>query len=362
MQITIRDLAIGYTNDEEEGVRAYGGKLDIRPPYQRNFVYDHKKRDLVIDSVINNFPLNVMYWHEDGKGNYEIIDGQQRTLSICEFIDNNFGIDDKLFARLPEDIRERILDYKLDVYKCNGTESEKLNWFERINVAGEVLTKQELLNAIYSGTWTTDAKKHFSKSNCNAESIGKNFLSGKRNRQDYLATVLSWISNDDVKNYMNLHCGDSNASELWSYFEAVIEWSESLFIASNKDIRAPLKHVPWGLLYNEFKDTELNGEELRKEVNELYLDDDVTRQAGIYSYVLTREEKHLSIRSFSDLQKQSAYEAQGGKCANDKCGKECSITEMHADHKEPWSLGGKTLKDNLQMLCKSCNLKKSNII
>lgn len=82
---TIADLIADYYDDDEEGVYAYGGKLNVRPKYQREFVYDDAKQKAVIDSILNGFPLNAMYWADNGDGTYEVIDGQQRTLSICRF-------------------------------------------------------------------------------------------------------------------------------------------------------------------------------------------------------------------------------------------------------------------------------------
>lgn len=82
-EISVRDVFDGYIDSAINGVVGYGGKLNIRPAFQREFVYDPKERDAVIDTVIKGFPLNVMYWCDDGNGNYELLDGQQRTISLC---------------------------------------------------------------------------------------------------------------------------------------------------------------------------------------------------------------------------------------------------------------------------------------
>lgn len=87
--VTIRELIDQYVEDEDTGeVRAYGGKLDVRPKYQREFVYDTKDSEAVIHTVLNGFPLNTMYWVEREDGSYEVLDGQQRTISICRFATN----------------------------------------------------------------------------------------------------------------------------------------------------------------------------------------------------------------------------------------------------------------------------------
>ena len=176
--IPIRELFNEYTNSDEEGVAGYSGKLNIRPKYQREFVYKNEQRNAVINSVKKNYPLNVMYWVKNEDGTFEVLDGQQRTLSICEYLSNNFSIDDKKFDNLTKDEQKQILNYELMVYFCEGNDSEKLAWFEIVNIAGEVLTPQELRNAVYTGPWLSDAKCQFSKTSCAAAKIASQYLIG----------------------------------------------------------------------------------------------------------------------------------------------------------------------------------------
>jgi len=130
-EISVRDLTNGYQDNEENGVVGFGGKLDIRPPYQREFVYDEKERNAVINTLQKDFPLNVMYWAVREDGNFEVIDGQQRTISICQYVNGDFSINGLAFHNLPKDKQDQILNYTLMVYYCSGTDSEKLDWFER---------------------------------------------------------------------------------------------------------------------------------------------------------------------------------------------------------------------------------------
>ncbi len=358
VEIPVRDLVAGYEDNEEAGVVGYGGKLDIRPPYQREFIYKDKQRNAVIDTITKDFPLNVMYWAVRDDGNYEIIDGQQRTISICQYVNNDFSINGLAFHNLPKDKQEQILDYKLMVYFCEGTDSEKLEWFKTINIAGEKLTDQELRNAVYSGSWVTDAKKYFSKTGCVAYQIGSDYLNGSPIRQDYLETAIKWISNGKIEDYMSKHQHDPNASALWIYFQSVISWIEATFPKKyNKNRKKFMKGVDWGTLYNQFKDEVLDADKLEEEIKKLILDDDVTNKKGIYPYVLTRNEKYLSIRAFSDAIKIKVYEKQKGICA--KCGEHFELNQMEADHITPWHEGGKTIEENCQLLCKDCNRKKS---
>lgn len=352
-EITIRDLSKSYKDNAEEGVVGYGGKLDIRPPYQREFIYKDKQRDAVIDTVTKNFPLNVMYWAVRDDGNYEVIDGQQRTISICQYIIGDFAFMFKYFHNLQKDQQEKILNYKLTIYLCSGTDSEKLDWFKIVNIAGERLYEQELRNAVYHGSWVSDAKRYFSKSNCPAYGLGKDYLSGTLNRQDYLETAINWLSKGNIIVYMANHQQDPNANELWLYFQSVINWVKVVFPKYRKE----MKGIEWGFLYNEFKEHKFDSKKLEEEISNLMEDEDITNKKGIYSYILTGKEKYLNIRAFSPNQKREAYEKQNGICPI--CKEYFDIEEMEADHITPWHEGGKTVAENCQMLCKEDNRRKS---
>lgn len=352
-KVTVRELTEGFEDNNEGGVTGYGGKLDIRPPYQREFIYKDKQRDAVIDTVAKAFPLNVMYWAVRDGGNFEVIDGQQRTISICQYVEGDFAFKSRYFHNLQEDERNRLLDYELMVYLCSGSDSEKLEWFKTINIAGEKLFDQELRNAVYSGPWVTDAKRYFSKKGCAAFGVGGDYLSGQANRQDYLETVIRWISKDNIEDYMGKKQNKPDATELWLYFQKVIAWVKATF----PTYRREMKGVEWGDLYNKFHTKELNPKTLEAEVSRLMGDEDVTAKKGIYPYLLDGKEKHLNIRAFSPNQRREAYERQKGKCI--VCKKPFPIEEMEADHITPWHSGGKTEPKNCQMLCKEDNRRKS---
>lgn len=352
-EITVRELAYGYKDNAEEGVVGYGGKLDIRPPYQREFIYKDKQRDAVITTVTKDFPLNVMYWAVREDGNYEIIDGQQRTISVCQYVIGDFSYNNLYFHNLKDDQQEQILNYKLTIYLCSGTDSERLEWFRTINIAGEKLTDQELRNAVYAGSWVSDAKRYFSKTGCPAYQIGHDYLTGVAIRQEYLETAIDWISKGNIEKYMAIHQHEPNANELWLYYQSVINWVKVVF----PNYRREMKVVQWGFLYNDFKDKKFDSAKLEKQIAKLMQDDDVTKKSGIYYYLLTENEKHLNIRAFTANQKREAYERQKGICP--KCKKHYDITEMEADHIKPWHQGGKTFTENCQLLCKDDNRIKS---
>ena len=353
LDLTVQEIVEDYEDAGEGGVTGYGGKLDIRPPFQREFIYNDKERNAVIDSILKGFPLNVMYWADRENGEFEIIDGQQRTISVAQYVEGDFSFNDQYFHNLPSDKQDLILDYELMVYVCTGTASEKLEWFKTINIAGKELTTQELRNAVYAGTWLSDAKRYFSQTGCVASKIGNAYVKGRPIRQEYLETAIKWISRDSIEDYMGTHQHEEDALPLWEYFQSVIEWVESTFT----NTRPAMKGVDWGSLYNDFGDANLNADEIEQEIARLVLDDDVQRQSGIYPYILTREEKHLNVRAFSKGMKQKVYEEQSGVCV--RCADKFTIREMEADHITPWSEGGKTTEDNCQMLCKKCNREKS---
>lgn len=355
--IRIGDLYAGFSNSEEEGVFGYSGKLNIRPKYQREFVYSEKQQVAVIESVRKGFPLNVMYWVENEDGTFELLDGQQRTMSICEFLSGNYFVNWngalKSGVNLTPDELQKFKDYQLMVYICrNGSDSEKLDWFRTINIAGEELTDQEIRNAVYSGPFVTEAKKKFSKTGCVAYKMGNNYMSGSPIRQDYLEKVISWFSNGNIEEYMAEHQHETNADELWLYFQNVINWVKTKFTKYRKE----MKGLEWGKIYNRYKDAKLDANDLEVKIAQLMKDSDVQKKSGIYEYVLDGEEYHLGIRAFDDNTKREVYERQNGICKI--CGKHFEIEQMEADHITPWKEGGRTIEENCQMLCRECNRRK----
>lgn len=357
-KITVRDLHRGFHDRGDKGVVGYGGKLDIRPMYQRAFIYDDKEQKAVIDTILKGFPLNVMYWVVQGD-TYEVLDGQQRSLSICKFIDGKFMIRNALgkaqyYHNLTEEDKIKILDYELTVYFCQGTDTEKLEWFKIINIAGQELKDQEMRNAVYAGPWVQDAKRYFSRTNGPADGIGGKYLLGSANRQAYLETAIKWYSKDNIEDFMASHQMQVSAVELWNYFRSVVEWVKAVF----PSYRTSMKGRNWGGMYDRFKEHNLDPNKLEKEVTRLIKDDDVSYKPGIYEYVLSGDERLLHIRAFTDSMKEVRYKEQEGICA--KCNEHFQYTEMEGDHVTPWSEGGPTDISNLQMLCKPCNRRKGS--
>ena len=357
ISVTVGEITQGYVNNDEQGVRGYDGLLDIRPPYQREFIYNDKEQQAVINTVLHGYPLNVMYWvkrSDDAECPYEVMDGQQRTLSLCEYVAGKFSFEFKNFFNQPADIQKRILDYELTVYVCEGEQSEKLEWFKTINIAGKQLTEQEILNAIYAGPFVSDAKRHFSKSNCGAYRLGKDLVTGVLNRQDYLKVALNWIAEHEQRQgkkqsrvgYMATHQHDPNANNL--------NWAITNF--EMKKFKKIMKGLDWALYYDTFHNKTLDTVALAQQISALMRDSEIEKKTGIIPYVLTGDERHLDLRAFPDDIKMEVWEKQGHICP--LCNNEFDFEFMEGDHIKPWREGGRTVIENCQMLCRECNRKK----
>ena len=378
-KITVRQLAEGFREGGyDEGVVGYGGNLDIRPPYQREFVYEGDDQKAVIKTALNNYPLNVMYWADNGGGKYEVLDGQQRTISLCRFVQPvGFSIDyngkPHIFSGLPEDVRAALLNYELLVYFCRGNPSEKLEWFQIINIAGKELSTQEIRNAVYCGTWVASAKKHFSRPGSGAAVIADGYYKEdtKRrvNRQWLLEKAMKWVWNirtdAEICSRMNQERDKPNADELRQEFKAIIDWAAETF-PSPATYKKEMPFVDWGELYHAHRDKQFDAVAIAERIKQLMADEDITSRKGIFAYVLDDDVSHLFIRAFDADVKSVVWEKQGRKCGyckapiSDKCTREAELPldQAHADHYDSWRDGGKTEIENCVVACRHCNLAK----
>ncbi len=367
IEVTVGEIANGYVNNDELGVRGYGGRLDIRPPYQREFIYNDKEQQAVITTILHGYPLNAMYWvkrSDDAECPYEVMDGQQRTLSLCEYVAGKFSYDFKNFFNQPQDIQQKILGYRLTVYVCEGKESEKLEWFKTINIAGKPLNEQEIRNAVYAGPFVSDAKRHFSKTNCAAYRLGKDLVNGSPIRQDFLKKALEWMAEHETRKgkqqsvveYMAAHQHDLNAMPLWTYFQTVLNWTVDTF--NMKKFRKIMKGLDWAKFYDLYHEEVLDIKAIEAKIIDLIGDDEIQKKQGIIPYVLTGDEHYLDLRAFPDKIKLAVWEKQHHKCA--LCRKEFDFAFMEGDHITPWREGGRTETKNCQMLCRECNRRKGS--
>lgn len=390
--LTVKELTRGYVENTSTGERTtMNGLLNITPPYQREFVYEQPRRDAVITTILEGCPLNVIYLAKLDDGRLEVIDGQQRITSICKFVKDGFSIDVTMdidgnkrrtgYTDL-QAAQEAFDNYELMAFVCEGDNVAKMKWFRRINIAGVKLTEQELRNANYHGSWVTDAKKYFSRT----DGLAMDTVIGKQRYKDYvdaktgdksedvksvarqylLEKVLGWACDADDENrplltkkakfdideYMGKHYRDEDAKALWRYYDDVITWVSRTF----PTYRKLMQGVEWGLLYNRFKDVDKTG--LDEKVNEILETEEISNEKYVYEAVLSGNMNLLQARAFPEAERKRKYKEQDGICPI--CGKKFAFEDMAGDHIVPWSKGGKTVYENLQMLCKGCNAGKSD--
>ncbi len=380
IDITVRDICDGFVYNELEGKGLFGlsGKLTIQPEYQRNYIYADGKRDVaVIDSVLKGYPLGLIYFNKVSEDNLEVLDGQQRITSIGRYVKNKFAVKDEHgmeqnFDSIATDKQAKILETKLLIYECEGTESEIKEWFRTINIAGVPLNQQELRNAIYSGHFVTVAKEEFSNSqNANIQKWGA-YISGSANRQEYLESALDWVSKGNIDSYMSQHRNNTNINELKTYFNTVIEWVSSVFT----DVESEMRWLEWGRLYETYHKKAYNSIKVSEEVRKLYGDSYIKNRKGIFEYILggSIDTKLLEVRIFDEATKKIVYtkqttDAEGkwiSNCSHCVMGHDANknkiwkLAEMDADHVKAWSKDGATDIRNCEMLCKTHNRAKGN--
>jgi 5-methylcytosine-specific restriction endonuclease McrA len=381
-EITVKQISDGFVYSELEGKGLFGlsGKLTIQPEYQRNYIYASEggKREVaVIESILKGYPIGLIYFNKVNDSNFEVLDGQQRITSIGRFVTNKFAIKDEngneqLFGGFALDKKSKILNTKLLIYECEGTESEIKEWFRTINIAGVPLNSQELLNAVYSGPFVTLGKEEFSNSKNSNIQKWSAYISGSANRQDFLERALEWVSKDNISEYMSRHRFDTNITELKDYFTSVIDWVSTVFI----DVESEMKGLEWGRLYETYKKQPYNSKTVSDEVKKLYGDPYVKNRRGIFEFILggSTDTKLLEVRVFDDAIKKSVYTKQTAEAEKKEISncplcalghdsnktKIWKLTDMDADHVTAWSKGGATDIKNCEMLCKTHNRAKGN--
>ena len=378
--ITVREICKRFVYNEFEGKGLFGlsGTLTIQPEYQRNYIYADGKRDVaVIESVLKGYPLGLIYFNKVSDNKFEVLDGQQRITSLGRYVTGKFAIQDengipRKFFGLAEDLQQKILETRLLIYECDGTESEIKEWFRTINIAGIPLNNQELLNAVFSGPFVTLGKEKFSNSQNPLTQKWSAYIAGVANRQDFWACALDWVSRGNVSDYMNTHRYDNNIAEVETYFNTILDWISNVFECVESEMRG----LEWGRLYETYHKTPYNPIDVNKKVQELYADPYIKNRKGIFEYILggCKETKLLEVRVFDEVTKKSVYKRQTTKakengesncplCAlgnDNNHTKIWELKDMDADHVTAWSKGGATDISNCQMLCKSHNRAKGN--
>lgn len=380
---TVREVCNGFVYSELEGKGLFGlsGRLTIQPEYQRNYIYAEAKKDIaVIESLLKGYPLGLLYFTKLEDGHLEILDGQQRVTSFGRFVTDKFAIMDsngtpQYFNTLDSDKQSRILDADLLVYECSGTESEIKEWFKTINIVGEPLNDQELLNAVYSGPFVSLGREEFCNSmNSNVQKWGT-YIKGTAIRQHYWGKALEWVSASkdiSIGEYMSQNRYKDSIDEVKSYFNTVIDWLSAAFV----EVYDEMCGLDWGRLYEEYRKKSLNPNKLKVEIEALMSDPYVQNKKGIWEYVLgdSQNTRLLNVRVFDEATKRTTFALQTkeaelhkkSNCPICALGNDANktrmwkIAEMDADHVAAWSKGGQTTRDNCQMLCVTHNRAKGN--
>ncbi|HEX8182600.1 MAG TPA: DUF262 domain-containing protein [Candidatus Saccharimonadales bacterium] len=379
---TVREVVDGFVYNELEGKGLFGlgGKLTIQPEYQRNYIYasdSGRREQAVIESLLKDYPLGLIYFNKVSDGKYEVLDGQQRITSVGRFVTGKFAVRDEngheqYFSGMADDKRELIMNSRLLIYECHGTESEIKEWFKTINIVGVPLNEQELLNAVYSGPFVTLAKEEFSNSQNANINKWSTFINGSAIRQDFLERALNWVSRGNIGDYMSKHRYDDNINELKTHFNTVINWVSNVF----SDVESEMKGLEWGRLYETYYNKSYDPQAVSAELHKLLGSYEVKDRRGVYEYILggSTDTKLLNIRVFDEPTKRAVYSEQT-KAAEEKGISNCSycaighdankdkvwaLSDMDADHVTAWSKGGSTGKENCELLCKSHNRAKGN--
>ena len=311
--VTLADICKGFVYNEYEGKGLFGwnGKLVIQPEYQRNYIYADGKADVaVVDSIMKDYPIGLLYFVKVAEDKYEVLDGQQRITSFGRFVTGKFPVMDqngipRYYNGLDGNIQTQIAEYPLTIYICEGSEQEIKQWFKTINIVGKPLNEQELANAIHSGPFVTKAREEFSNSqNANVQKW-QHYIKGDVNRQEILRTALKWVSKDNIDNYMSTHRYDTEINEIKTYFDTVIDWINKTFKGTEKEMRG----LEWGELYEKYHNTPYDIDSLWDKVQELYSDASVKNRKGIFEYVLGGcvDSKLLEIRFFEESVKKAKF-------------------------------------------------------
>lgn len=400
---TLGEIAERYEDRSEDnvgGVTTMNGQINIRPKYQRAFIRETDKtwRSRLIDSVLNGRPIGNFYFAgKDKKGYYDVLDGQQRLMTLCSVINNgrqgtidiehDGKIESAPFNKFPPKWQDAIKNYKIPVYVCYGEEDGMLNWFTTINQPHSELTKQEIRNAVYCGTFVESAKQLFSKtkatSNPTSEFLSKsspyyykNFSYDlKPERQDFLEKVIDWVSmpmsdynpkrknetederDERISNYMAIHRNDANADSLVIGYKKIVDWAYNTFhkeIIEQKGIRG----CNWGELYALFSDKTFDLDKINHEIEELLANDSIAFTRNVPKYVLAgkqandedenRRYKLLNVKGLTASERTKLYKMQNGIDPID--GKVYSIENMQAHHIKPIYGGGETKIANMVLL------------
>jgi len=380
-EYTVEEVLKGFEFSEFDGRGLFGlsGRLTIQPDFQRHYVYGDGKRDVaVVESILKGYPIGLIYFNKSGHNQLEVLDGQQRLTSIGRYMLNKFAVKDAsgfphIFSSLPKTVQEEILNYKILVYECSGSEPEIKEWFQTLNTVGVELTDQEILNAIYSGPFVEKGKARFSNLKEFDVKIWEKYIKGDLQRQAFWERALEWASGskENIGAFMSKNRNIESIQEVEQAFSETINWIRSNFLVVHDE----MKGVDWRRLFLTYSLQAYDPDILTSEAQDLIDDPSVEKKTGIWEYLLGgKEDIHLlQVRVFSKSQAQKAYKFQTEESLNkgvSNCplcavgpeansARKYDFGEMEADHVQAWKRKGETVDSNCQMLCITHNKVKS---
>jgi len=388
-------------------------RIDTNPDFQRPPVWTKGQKQFLIDTIIRNLDIPKLYWQktEHNPDKYAVVDGQQRLRAIWEFqageytvahdadpIDGH-DIAGKKYSDLPDELRVRFDTYPLDVVIVTDCEEDDVrDMFLRLQ-NGTPLKAQEKRNAM------PGKMRDFVKTLVKHKFFNNVGFANKRYTYDLIAaqcTLLEIngqscnIKNADLnrmyEEQIDFDVNGPKAKRIKRVFDYLAKvFTEktpelerfnviSLYVLTSSLLDSfvieaqPKNLATWFIEFEQIRreDEKRNAEKRDPEL--IVYHENISRSTDSEESVKKRNEVLMSRfflaypdieqkdnqRDFSFGQRLAIYRRNKGICqVKIKCnGVKCDWDNWHADHKKPWSKGGKTTVENGQVACPTCNLAK----
>jgi 5-methylcytosine-specific restriction endonuclease McrA len=358
--------------------KVVSGKIISDIELQRAIVYDVAKQQLVIDSIYHGIPLPAFYLWENENGILEVLDGKQRIEAITKFKQNDIKYDGhtwKEYGGDPNSDLQFIVDNtELTIITCSGTEEKKREIFKRINTLGVPLSRYEVLNGLYHGEYL-EGLDYYMRNNADARKV---LPPASIDRGDNKYKLLEYIyyirynslfpKKDELDEYVKLRKDETFNSEV-DKIKPYISFVRNVFHDKSKipallRFKLSVKYLKDRSIWLQHKDAIWKecDEFIKSEGYKMSVtkDDDIeTMILGIVNNRRVDPKRRFTQDDKLHLLSEMTPDADGlYECAI--CHQHFAPNELEVDHKTPWSLGGRTVLSNAQLLCSACNSRKSN--